>query len=78
MRVVRIAERLCNQSIIARDLIKCWHEKRVVYEINARCEGPFDTRNHQIEVVIGAERDLPRYTDFRCVDVHIIETSKAW
>ena len=75
--IVRIAHRLGEQSVFARHFIKRRHEKCLVDEIDAEDERAFDSGDHHIEVVEGAERDLTRRAALRRVRVDVVELLEA-
>ena len=75
--VVRIAHRLGEQSVFARYFVERRHQQRLVDEIDAEDERAFDSGDHHVEVVVGAERDLARRAALRRVRVDVVELLEA-
>ena len=72
-KIVRIAQRLGNQSVFARYFVERGHRERVVDQIDAGGERAFDAGNHRVEIVERAVSDLPRGAGLRRRGVDVIE-----
>jgi len=75
--VVRVVHRLGKEPISARYFIERCHQQGVVGEIDADGERAFHAIDHHVEVVVGAERDLPRRPAFGRIGVDVVELLEA-
>src|SRR5208283_2045232 len=68
---------LGNEAIAAQYFVECRDQQRVVNEIDTKGERAFDSGHHHIEIVEGAERDLPCRAALRRVRVDVVELFEA-
>ena len=76
-KIVRITDGFGEQTIFGRHFVERRHQEGVVNGINAGRERAFDACHHNIEIVVGAERDLPRHAAFRRGGVDVFEMFEA-
>ena len=76
-KIARIAQRFGQEAVSGRNFVERLRQQRVVKEIGALDESAFDQADDGIEIVEGAERDLPRRAAFRRFGVDVVETRKA-
>jgi len=73
-----IAHRLGEQTVFARYFVERRHRKRVVDQlIGAGGERAFDACDYHVEVIEGADRDLPCHAALRRFDVDVVELLEA-
>ena len=64
---------LGEEPVSARYLVERRYQQRVVGKIGAEHERTFDAVDHHVEVVVGAERDLPRHAALWRFGVDVVE-----
>ena len=75
--VVRMAHGFGEKPVFGRNFVERGHHQRVVDNLDVGGERAFDTGHDGIEVIEGAERDLPRHAAFRRRGVDVVEPLEA-
>ena len=75
--VVRVTNGLGEEPIAARYLVERRYQQCVVVEIDADGERAFHSIDDHVEIVVGAERDLPRGTALGRFGIDVVELLEA-
>ncbi len=75
--IVRIADGFRDQAVLGGHFVQRRRQKRVVDVVDPGRQRAFDASNHDIEIVVGSDRNLPHGAAFRCRGVDVVELLEA-
>ena len=72
-----MADGFGEQSVLGGHLVERRDQQRVVNEADAGCERAFYARDHEVEIVVGADRDLARRAGLGRIGIDVVELPEA-